>query len=162
MKLRELIAIGVSIIAISVAIWGHYHPRVEVYPSPVITLPQKTVYRLKDCTVIPPDGGTPATGPTVTLATATVPKSPEGGTLVTSLTLSTGEVRNDFTPKPRPLMAFEDEKRIKFITNGTGGILSAGWTFARIGDIYLSADTFAWSIYGESGFYAGIGVEYKW
>ena len=161
MTKRELIIIGIAIIALCSAVYGWYHPRVEIRAGETITLPGKVVYRLKDCTVVPPAGGSIATGPTVTLATSDVPKCQEGGKLTTSLIMSTGEVHNQFTPKDRPFWSFENEKRIKLITNGTGGMLNAGWTFARIGNAHLSAESLGWSVSGQSGAYIGVGIEYR-
>ena len=161
MTKRELIIIGIAIIALCSAVYGWYHPRVEIRAGETITLPGKVVYRLKDCTVVPPAGGSIATGPTVTLATSDVPKFQEGGKLTTSLIMSTGEVHNTFEPNKRALFGFEDEKRIKFITNGSGGILQAGWSFARIGNLYLSGEAMVWTVSSDSGFYAGVGVEYR-
>ena len=158
MTKRELVIIGIAIIALCSAIYGWYHPRVIEQASEPITLPGKTVYRIKDCK---PEGAKPLPDGDIPLVSSNLPPASNGGTILTTLNPSTGEVHNQFTAKDLPFWSFENEKRVKIISNGTGGILQAVWSFARVGNVYLSADAFAYNITGQSGAYIGAGLEYR-
>ena len=161
MKYIKLIPWIIASVALCAAIWAWYHQKVVQLPGTVLTLPGRTIWKIKDCTLIPPKGVDIVSNNTITLVQNDLPKCPEGGKLVTLLTPSTGEITNKFEPYDKPFWSFENEKKVKFVTNGNGGIFQADWTFARIGNFYLSGDAIVYSISGYSGFYTGIGLAYK-
>jgi hypothetical protein len=168
MKPREIIIILIALLAVIAALWSWYHPKEsvglavwrDVTHEVTKYITQKVPVRVNNCTVQAIPSQNAQEGPEVTIAEGKVKPSTGGFELKSTISPSTGEGKIYAMPIRESLFGFEDEKHVKIISNGNGGFLNAGWTFARVGIFRVSVEGMMWDVpLKGSGVYVGIGLE---
>ncbi len=174
----EALLLSLVLLALVSAVYGYYHPiernipgdpQYKEVPVPVpykviskvtVTVPGITVYAKPEIKEVWPDWFTG--DPNQQLTAIGIVQPYRGQTECASvINVMTGE-SNIFTKRlPMPLFGFDNTKRIGVVL-GYGMLIQGEWSFARVGNIYISANgAFAESA-GKSVGVAGLGGTYVW
>jgi hypothetical protein len=169
-SIREMVIIAIAFMAVTVALWGWYHPQTVNVPGPVeyrditkeVKVEPKVVCKDNTITVVQPETvKQPIEGPKESvIAEGSVPASNGGFNLVTELSPSTGQATMEAIAIKQPLFGFPNEKEVGVRIGISGDKAVYGdWTLIRVGAIYggLYAE-----IDSKDKASADIEVSYRW